>query len=91
MSAATHSAPIHVEPLDVLFEAPRAPGEVRGDDPPLTIAQRYGGPLAIGLRPDRPTLWWPTSWRAWTGSWQSPAARVAVDRTSAARSSPTGS
>ncbi|HXQ95635.1 MAG TPA: dihydrofolate reductase family protein [Candidatus Acidoferrales bacterium] len=56
MSAATDTEPIHVEPLDVLFEAPRAPGEVRGDDPPPTIAQRYGGPLAIGLRPDRPTV-----------------------------------
>ncbi len=56
MFAGPHPAPIRMEPLDVLFEGPRAPGEVRGDDPPWAIAQRYGGPLAIGLRADRPTM-----------------------------------
>jgi riboflavin biosynthesis pyrimidine reductase len=45
-----------VEPLDVLFEGPRASGEVRGDDPPRAIARRYGGSLAIRLQSDRPTI-----------------------------------
>ena len=42
--------------LEVLVEAPGQRGEARGGTPPAGLARRYGGPLAVSLRPDRPTV-----------------------------------
>ena len=42
--------------LEVLVEAPGQAGEARGGTPPAGLARRYGGPLAVSLRPDRPTV-----------------------------------
>jgi riboflavin biosynthesis pyrimidine reductase len=42
--------------LEVLVEAPGQVGEARGGTPPAGLARRYGGPLAVSLRPDRPTV-----------------------------------
>ena len=43
-------------PLDVLLEVPEFSAAVRGGVPPEPLARRYGGPLAIPLRADRPTV-----------------------------------
>jgi riboflavin biosynthesis pyrimidine reductase len=43
-------------PLDVLLEAPEFGTAIRGGVPPDPLARRYGGPLAIPLRADRPTV-----------------------------------
>ncbi len=50
--------PVHTspEPLDVLLEDAGGQGELRGGSVPDRIALSYGGPLAIRLRPDRPTI-----------------------------------
>ncbi len=42
--------------LDVLLEAAPVRAGARGGRPPGPIARRYGGPLAIPLRPHRPTV-----------------------------------
>lgn len=44
------------EPLEPLLEAPPATGLVRGGRLPQPLEARYGGPLSVPLRQDRPTL-----------------------------------
>ncbi len=42
--------------IEPLFEAPRVERRVRGGILPPPLALRYGTDLAIGMRPDRPTI-----------------------------------
>jgi len=56
VTASPDPTPTSPEQLDVLLEDAGGRGEVRGGSLPDRIALSYGGPLAIPLRPDRPTI-----------------------------------
>ena len=43
-------------PMEVLLEAPEPEGDARGGTPPAGLTRRYGGPLSVPLRPDRPIV-----------------------------------
>jgi riboflavin biosynthesis pyrimidine reductase len=50
-------APATLQRLELLWESmPNDRAEVRGGGLPPELARRYGGPLLVGLRPDRPTV-----------------------------------
>ncbi|NJD28273.1 MAG: hypothetical protein FIA92_08240 [Chloroflexi bacterium] len=50
-------APETLQRLELLWEAlPADRAEIRGGGLPPELARRYGGPLLVGLRPDRPTV-----------------------------------
>jgi riboflavin biosynthesis pyrimidine reductase len=42
--------------LETLWSASTAPGSVRGAGMPADLRDRYGGPLEVPVRPDRPTV-----------------------------------
>jgi riboflavin biosynthesis pyrimidine reductase len=42
--------------MDMLWEAPAPSRDARGEAIPAELLDRYGGPLRIELRPDRPTV-----------------------------------
>jgi riboflavin biosynthesis pyrimidine reductase len=56
-AVAPATAPSATQRLELLWEAmPTHRAEVRGDGMPVELARRYGGPLLVGLRADRPTF-----------------------------------
>ncbi len=54
--SAADASDLDAAALEVLVEAPGQAGEARGGTPPARLARRYGGPLAVSLRPNRPTV-----------------------------------